>query len=239
MYLLPFFRDSRYIQIDGKPFMVIYRPELIHCINDMLDYWQQLAVEEGLPGITFAYQGIKWDFTKNKDDSRFSYDIEYQPLLCWNGERQQNISVKIQDKLPQWALSMFAKPLNVIREFLLRNEERQKSVRDYDDVWCRVLAYEPISEKSVPGAFVDWDNTPRKGHYGTYLNGATPKKFQQYFELQVRRARQVYKKDFMFIFSWNEWAEGGYLEPDEKNRYGYLEAIYDTLQKESEIEKDI
>ena len=33
----------------------------------------------------------------------------------------------------------------------------------------------------------------------------------------------------MFVFSWNEWAEGGYLEPDQKNQYGYLEAIRDTL----------
>ena len=65
--------------------------------------------------------------------------------------------------------------------------------------------------------------------HGTYLRGANPEIFRKYFEIQVKRAREVYHKDFMFVFSWNEWAEGGYLEPDQKNQYGYLEAIRETL----------
>ena len=37
-------------------------------------------------------------------------------------------------------------------------------------------------------------------------------------------------------FSWNEWSEGGYLEPDMKNQYGYLDAIkscVDELESEN------
>ncbi|RRQ78488.1 glycoside hydrolase family 99-like domain-containing protein, partial [Enterococcus faecium] len=55
-YLLPFFKDSRYICNDGKPLFVIYRPEQIGCLNEMLDYWQILAKKNGLAGIDFAYQ---------------------------------------------------------------------------------------------------------------------------------------------------------------------------------------
>ena len=39
----------------------------------------------------------------------------------------------------------------------------------------------------------------------------------------------------IFIFAWNEWAEGGYLEPDEKYGFGYLQAVYKTLKENGEL----
>ena len=55
---------------------MIYRPDLINCLNDMLDCWTMLAKENGLPGLDFAYQQIIFDMQKDKDDSRFTYNIE-------------------------------------------------------------------------------------------------------------------------------------------------------------------
>ena len=39
----------------------------------------------------------------------------------------------------------------------------------------------------------------------------------------------------IFIFAWNEWAEGGYLEPDELNGYQNLEAVRDALIESNEL----
>lgn len=50
-YLLPFFKDSRYIQYDGKPVFLIYKPEFMFCLDNMMEYWKELAVENGLNGI--------------------------------------------------------------------------------------------------------------------------------------------------------------------------------------------
>ena len=94
----------------------------------------------------------------------------------------------------------------------------------------------PRNDKCVPGAFVDWDNTPRRNKTGYVADGASPEKFEKYLTKQIINAKQNYKKDMMFIFSWNEWAEGGYLEPDMKNQYGYLDAIkscVDELESEN------
>ena len=51
----------------------------------------------------------------------------------------------------------------------------------------------------------------------------------------MKRTRETYKKEFMFLFAWNEWGEGGYLEPDEENQYGYLEAVRSALIENGEF----
>ena len=64
-YLLPFLKDDRYIKKDGKPLFVMYRPNVMDCVKKMMEYWNELAQEAGLPGITFAYQS--GDFDWNND----------------------------------------------------------------------------------------------------------------------------------------------------------------------------
>lgn len=46
-YLLPFFRDARYITRDGKPVLLIYQINKIGCFNQMIDYWNKLSEENG------------------------------------------------------------------------------------------------------------------------------------------------------------------------------------------------
>ena len=52
-YLLPFFKDSRYIRKDGRPLFIIYKPEDIKDLAEMKDYWNELMEKEGLPHIFF------------------------------------------------------------------------------------------------------------------------------------------------------------------------------------------
>lgn len=50
-YLLPFFKDKRYIRVDGKPVFLIYKTEDVYCLAEMLDYWKKLACINGLDGV--------------------------------------------------------------------------------------------------------------------------------------------------------------------------------------------
>lgn len=50
-YLEPFFEDKRYIKIDGKPLLIIYRTESIGCLVDMIDLWRNEAIKCGLEGL--------------------------------------------------------------------------------------------------------------------------------------------------------------------------------------------
>ena len=94
----------------------------------------------------------------------------------------------------------------------------------YDKIWSRILSRNDISETVFTGAFTDWDNSPRKSYNSIIMQGATPQKFGKYFLQLIKKAEQN-KSPMIVINAWNEWAEGAYLEPDERQGYLYLEAI--------------
>ena len=228
-YFLPFFQDPRYIKNSGKPLVILYRPDLIECLNDMLDCWQELAKKNGFSGLEFGYQQIHLDLQRNKDDSRFTYNIEYQPSYANYDLSQGKLSTL--RKIKRWLTPKLQKiGINIEQ---IRAQGLIK--RDYDRVWNAVLARNPSSQKCVPGAFVDWDNTPRRQERGSVFVGATPEKFEKYMTQQIFRAKNVYHQDMLFLFAWNEWAEGGYMEPDEKYGFAYLEALRNALNANDEF----
>lgn len=233
-YLIPFLKDDRYIKIGKKPLIVIYRAEIVGCLNPMLDYWNELAKENGFDdGVSFAYQNIDFDLVKGKDDSRFEFDIEFEPLYAYYDmfKDQHKYLKAIRRSLSNWMGKHFGIDLLAYGEnFFLKSNQVS-----FDKAWDAILKRKPLSNKSMPGAFVGFDNSPRRGSEGKIYVGDTPEKFHKYFSKQIKRAREVYKKDYIFIYAWNEWAEGGYIEPDERYGFGYLEAIRDALKENNEF----
>lgn len=242
-YLLKFFKDSRYIKEDGKPLLVIYRAEVIEHLNEMLDYWSKLAKENGFNGMVYAYQNITFDLIPNKDDSRFTYNIEFQPSYAWND--MNNVSTikksgawnyvrNVRRKFYMWLEKKIGFDVAKYFEYS-RKEKDSVLLTSYDDAWRAILDHIPDNNKCVPGAFVGWDNTPRKGYRGQVYTGDSPEKLKKYMAEQIKRAKEVYHKDMIFMYAWNEWAEGGYLEPDTRTGYRNLEAVRDALRVNNEF----
>ncbi len=50
-YLFPFFCDKRYIKYDDKPLFVILSVDDVPCLNEMMQFWNDLAIQKGLKGI--------------------------------------------------------------------------------------------------------------------------------------------------------------------------------------------
>ncbi len=229
-YLLPYFKDDRYIKIKGYPLFIIYRPELIDCNNEMLDCWQRLAKENGLPGLKFAYQHVGLELVNNKDDSRYDYNIESQPIYAktfMDSIKNSNPFTKLRRKI---LLKLEKNKIDLAAYFI-----NKVTKIDYEKVWQYIINSKPLGKKSLPCAFVDFDNTSRRKEKGTVYIGANPERFYYYFEKFVKKAKSEFHSDLMFIFSWNEWAEGGALEPDEHFKYGYLEAIKRALIENDEF----
>ena len=224
-YMLPFFKDPRYITENNKPFMVIYIPNIIRKLEKMLETWTKLARKSGFSGLTYIYQSAMSCFDPSWDKHLFDYGLQFQPgFLDWKERSSTNAW--------RWRLIKWLRPLKrkLSLNTSLRKVSKIVSVRSYDDAWEKILALAPEDKQpTIPTAFVDWDNTPRKGNDGSVFREATPEKFNKYLKRLIIRAKKVYNTDKIFIFAWNEWAEGGYLEPDEKFKFGYLEAIRDAL----------
>ena len=238
MYLLPFFKDERYITKDGKPLFVFYRPDIVPCMKEMIETWDKLAKENGLSGITFAFQSGDYDWNNSKEANLFDYDIEFQPpyashWLYSNDGKFVSALKKCRRLLAGWAGKKFG--IDLYRYGTAQYKKMTgQTVANYDSMWQKIIEAKPMRSNSIPGAFVKWDNTPRHGERGQ-INVGTPEKFEYYLSKQIKHAREDYHEDMIFMYAWNEWAEGGYLEPDEDDKYGYLEAIKRALEENNEF----
>jgi hypothetical protein len=101
---------------------------------------------------------------------------------------------------------------------------------DYQYTWNRILSMPKLLPIQYRGAFANWDNSPRKGLNAAIITGASPNIYKKGLEKQIARACQdLTQEPLLFVNSWNEWAEGAYLEPDNISGYQYLEATRDAL----------
>lgn len=202
-YLLPFLKDKRYIKKDGKPLFVIYRPDLIPCLKEMLSSWNSLAKENGLNGICFACQRLDAMLDGLKSDySMFDYCIEYQPGIAKKLKANKENSYKLLRKLKRQTVFFLEKYFHIslagARQFS-HQLSADVITYDYDAEWKDVIEQDPITDRSIPGAFVNWDNTPRKNTRGTAMVGVTPAKFEYYLSKQIRHAKETYKQDMIFM----------------------------------------
>ncbi len=230
-YLLPFFKDPRYMTENNKPLMVIYIPNIIRKLKKMLDVWSQMARDNGFDGLTFIYQSAASSFDNSWDHSLFDYGVEMNPGYVGLANRQKNSS--FFPKLMKYSHEI-KRFLHIRRSLLPQKKITEVSKADYDYTWQRILELRPLSNapKMIPCAFTDWDNTPRHKERGYLYQGVSPDKFKSYFKQLIDNTKNFYDTDMIFVFAWNEWAEGGYLEPDEKNGFAFLEAIKECLSEE-------
>ena len=99
-------------------------------------------------------------------------------------------------------------------------------VHRYRDAMLFFKSEAGLKAGCYPSVVPGWDNTPRAGPKGIALTGATPELFGQHLrDILAAVADRPAEDRIVFIKSWNEWAEGNYLEPDRKFGHGYLDAV--------------
>ena len=221
-YLIQFFKDDRYIKINNKPVMLMYKPELMDKAAEMRAYWEEKCIIEGFDGLIFIRQNPESLYDLNYDDSFIDYSVKFEPISSRLYELKKETKYTALKRIEN------NKILMSFYRLYLYFKPKKIHILDYDHAWDVILNQEEFNDESlINGAFVDWDNSPRKKN-GMCYKGASPEKFEKYFSELLKKPTGL---NFIFINAWNEWGEGAYLEPDKKYGYAYLEALKNALKK--------
>jgi lipopolysaccharide biosynthesis protein len=231
-YLIKAWTDPRAIKVDGKPVFVIYRPQYIDKIDEMLFYWRELAQKDGLLGLYFIFQK-QYELPNSSCLNSFDATFQFQPLEAVNSvafdqsSKQHSLLFKLVRNLPERYQDM----LRGFRAKFIK----EMTFYDYDAAWEKIVEIRPDQKLTTfPGAYVDWDNASRYKKRATIFRGASPERFCKWLGKLIKSMPQRnLPENFIFLNAWNEWSEAAYLEPDERYGYQYLEAVESALSNKA------
>ena len=202
-YLLPFFKDERYIKKDNRPVFSIFQPRNdIETLKKMTIYWNELAKKDGFDGIYFLSKDSVWP-------ERLEGKMKYAPFAPTS-----------------WSIFMEYK----IKEFFAKKKKRI-GFYDYDKCWKNILTdAKKAPRDTYLCGFVRYDDSPRRGNKARIILNESPEKFGEYMKKLMTISKKQ-NKEFVFLMAWNEWGEGAYLEPDTVDGNSYLEILKKVIDE--------
>jgi lipopolysaccharide biosynthesis protein len=197
-YIQKYFRDERYMKVDGKPVLTVYRPEVLPDARATIARWRDEAIRLGFPGL-YLIATNSFNFV---DYRRHGFDA--------------------LSEFPPHQLQ-----LHFLEESFRTSSERTGgSIYSYAKVVEYELSKRPPKGVVHPGVMPGWDNSARRPNDAIIYYGETPALFRRWLDRAVERAsNNPAGERFVFINAWNEWAEGAYLEPDARYGYAWLQML--------------
>lgn len=207
--LLPMFTDPRYITVHGRPLFYIFRPEQLPDAAAFVERWQTMATEAGLPGLYLVAEvsDLLGNGPVYSGTAADGFDASLYMGLPFDRSQVGELAMRVARKTGVGEVFRYsAEPVPV--------PDDRRLGHTYTTIY--------------PG----WDNSPRSGKRAVILHGASPEKFRPHVRHAIDRVRGLTPDErFVFIKSWNEWAEGNHLEPDLRFGNTFLEVIRDELTR--------
>lgn len=195
-HLAPYFADSRYIKVHGKPVLVLYRPDLLPDAVATVSRWRQWARDQ-LGADLFLIATTSFGAV---DPEAIGFDqvMEFTP----NNSSPKRIESEV--------------------EFTADNF--RGCVYDWRSVAAHSEDYK-IGDCIYRTLCPSWDNTPRRPDTGAVFAGSTPTDFGKWVRNARKYTIAEFpdpEERLLFFNAWNEWAEGAVLEPNRVYGYAYL-----------------
>lgn len=209
-YLLPYFKDKRYIKINGRPIFLIYKPYDLPDVSKTIANFKKVARENNLPE-PYLIASNAQDRDKNPLDYGFDDALFFEPKLYVLSEFSSD-KPTLKKLVRNLLQGIFSAKLKVYS--YLQYKKRAKIVN------------QNAKYKGFPCVLVGFDNTARRGKNGIAIKDQTPEAFElSLLEALEEVGKRPDQEKLVFINAWNEWAEGNHLEPDQKDGLKYLEIV--------------
>ncbi|RYD73725.1 MAG: lipopolysaccharide biosynthesis protein [Sphingobacteriales bacterium] len=193
--ILPALKDKRYLTVNGKLLFLIYNPLSLPDPLFFTNYWNALARENNLNEFYFIGVADHWTPAKSGFNKRIRSALASGVSLMKKPILQRILKTKTPELLYEY------------KELV---QQRIKEGVEADELHC-----------IIP----NWDNTPRSGYRGRIFMGESPLQYQQWLQSAVEQVSGIdFEERIIFIKSWNEWAEGNFLEPSMEWGHQYLDA---------------
>ncbi len=199
-----YLRDPRYLRVDGRPLLLVYRASLLPDPAATVARWRSYCRDAGIGEIFVAMAQFDAE-----DPTALGFDaaVEFPPHKLAKGFERVNDT------------------LDVV------NPDYQGSVFHYQSIVDSAKAWPDKGFPLVRTVFPGWDNEARRPGKGYTFAFSTPERYQAWLEFAVSyaQAHPVAGEAIVMINAWNEWAEGAKLEPDSRHGHAYLEATRRAL----------
>ncbi|MFN3942519.1 MAG: glycoside hydrolase family 99-like domain-containing protein [Flavobacterium sp.] len=235
-HLLTYFKDDRYIKVDGKPIFAFYKPDLFPNMKQTIQIFREEAKKENLElYLTWFERWIGWEDI-NFTEIGFDAAIEFQPLSkSLKQYLSQKNDIKYEIKLinnriyvPNFIKKISKKILRkLFKKSLVKPIKKLERLISYENFVDFDLKREKVNYKIYPGVCPMWDNSSRRvNQEATIFVDSTPEAFKKWYQGKIDKFEPFSNSEnFIFINAWNEWAEGNHLEPCQKWGTKYLQSL--------------
>jgi lipopolysaccharide biosynthesis protein len=229
--LIPYFKDQRYIRVNGKPVFAVYNSASLPDDKRTVSIWRREAEKHGLELYLCRFEHAGTHGARYLC-AGFDAAIEFQPQIR-RVVVQQKTTKTLRDEL---SFAIFRRSIKFRARRIYYKVTRQRDVRgnsrDYKQhIESSISRYNEVGNyKLYRSVCPGWDNTARKGDDALIIDGSTPELFR-YWVQEALKGFKVYsdEENMFFINAWNEWAEGNHMEPCQKWGRAYLEAFKKAL----------
>lgn len=202
---LSHFQRENYIRVDGRPVLAIFKPADIPDLPVLVETLQELAIREGFAGLYLLADHTAPD----------------RPYTRWF-DRHYDSSAFLQRKCLHG-------PLDRVRSHLARRWRRHWLGPVNYDYLKMIDALDKPHPRQLPILLTGWDTTPRHKQRGVVSRNFDVAGLRQHLQRIGQRLADQSGPPMLIIKSWNEWAEGNLLEPDDQFGFQLLEAYRDWL----------